>query len=489
LSEDKTKKVDRRGFIKGAAVGGAVVAAAAAGIGGFLSQQPGAPMIVTKTVTETAVSTVAPTTATPAFQLSTAVARAIENVDAWKITKPLAVLQEWKSPPSQYSGKKEIVVGASVALTGDFAPAGGTICSEVYKEWVRRVNAKGGLLGIPVRLLTYDDGSDPATAISNFTKLIQVDKVDLLLSGFPTPIMMAVLGAVDKYNKLIFNGGSTTIKGFTEPGFSNNISTQVGAEAHLWSTYKWFDTLPSNLKPKKVAISYLESSPFNVDMAVGAYEMAKQYGYDVVLYEGYGIDTKDYTPVVQKAKSAGAEFYFGDHTTVESSTLTIKAMKELDYQPKAYWDFLTMYPIWLDPKNPDAVLKDAWYTITSSLHWTNYADPPFHDVVSWIDWYTKQMHFSAGPNWDYGNFITAPQMIEAAVQASGSLDNAALKSFIETHSFDLINGRVEFPPPWHVIKGETLGVAQILNGKEESIWPPDKVTAKGVYPRPPWNEY
>jgi branched-chain amino acid transport system substrate-binding protein len=489
LSKDASKKVDRRGFIKKAVAGGVVVAAAAAGVGYYLSQ-PSAPTATSTTGMTSAGTTSAMTTpSTLTSALSPSTQLAIENF-TWPITKPTATPQTWTSPPSQYAGKKEVVVGASIALTGSFAPAGGTIMDEVYKEWVNRVNAKGGLLSMPVRLLVYDDGSDPSTAISNYEKLITSDKVDLLLSGFPTPIMLPVFGAVDKYGKLIFNGGSTTIKGFTEPGFNNVIHCQLGAEAMYWSTYQFLATLPSDQRPKNVAISYGEFSPFTSDMARGASEMAQQYGYNVVLNEGYTIDTKDYTPTIQKAKAAGAEAYWGCHTTVDATFLTIKAMKELDYQPKVMWDFMTMYPVWLDPNNPNKVAKDAWYTLTNTLHWPTYPDPPFKDVQSWVNWYTVQKKFSAGPNWDYGNFIVAPQILEGAVQAAGTLDDATLKAFIEAHSFDCINGRVEFPPPYHLIKGETEGLAQNMNdGTLQVIWPPDKATAKAVYPRPAWNQF
>ena len=61
------------------------------------------------------------------------------------------------------------------------------------KIWAEDQNAKGGLLGRPVELVYYDDQSNPANVPPIYTKLIDVDKVDLINSGYATPIIAAAL--------------------------------------------------------------------------------------------------------------------------------------------------------------------------------------------------------------------------------------------------------------------------------------------------------
>ena len=69
------------------------------------------------------------------------------------------------------------------------------------------MNKKGGLLGRPVKLILYDDQSDPTTAASLYEKLITVDKADLLLGPYSSAIVFAVPSVTEKYHKVMVEGG------------------------------------------------------------------------------------------------------------------------------------------------------------------------------------------------------------------------------------------------------------------------------------------
>src|SRR5215813_8526841 len=78
-----------------------------------------------------------------------------------------------------------IKVGFSMALTGAVAPNGkqNLLALEMWRD---DVNVKGGLLGRPVELVYYDDQSNPNSVPGIYTKLISVDKVDLLIGPYAT---------------------------------------------------------------------------------------------------------------------------------------------------------------------------------------------------------------------------------------------------------------------------------------------------------------
>ena len=423
------------------------------------------------------------------YELSKYTKFAIDVYDTTKpITAPLAEAKEWASPPSEYAGRTEVLIGYSLPMTGVFAPAGGTQWKAIYEHWAELVNANGGLLSLPVRLIGYDDASDPTRAITNYEKLISVDKVDLLLSTFPTPSDIPVFNAIDDYGKLMINTGAATVEGITNPGFDNIVTVELAAEALTYSCFGWLNDMPLTERPTKVAISYGEFSPFTTSAGVGAREMALYYGYEVVQYEGYPLEVTDMTATVQKAKSAGAEVFLGIHTTIEASQLMVRAMKELNYQPAVYWDFYTMYPAWVDPQRPGYIHPDAYYIGSSAMHWPTWSDPPYKGVASWVDWYETAFGLDV-PNWDYGNPIGGCQVLETAVNAAGTLDSQKLMDYIETHSFNTIQGHVEFPAPYHYIRGVTQAYAQNLaDGTMQIVWPESLATGEAVYPRPPWNE-
>src|SRR5271165_4978391 len=91
-------------------------------------------------------------------------------------------------PFGQTYAADPIKVGFSMALTGAFA-GNGKAALLATQMWAEDQNAKGGLLGRPVELVYYDDQSNPSQVPGIYTKLLDVDKVDLVISGYGTTII------------------------------------------------------------------------------------------------------------------------------------------------------------------------------------------------------------------------------------------------------------------------------------------------------------
>ena len=93
-----------------------------------------------------------------------------------------------------------IRIGLSLSLTGPTAPAGKQV--QIGLEiWRDDVNQKGGLLGRPVELVYYDDQANPANAPGIYAKLINVDKVDLLIGPYSTNVIAAAMPAIIQANR------------------------------------------------------------------------------------------------------------------------------------------------------------------------------------------------------------------------------------------------------------------------------------------------
>ena len=80
--------------------------------------------------------------------------------------------------------QQPIKVGMSMPQTGPLG-AGGQAALLALRMWVDDVNAKGGMLGRKVELIAYDDQTNPALTPAIYTKLLDVDKVDLIIGGMP----------------------------------------------------------------------------------------------------------------------------------------------------------------------------------------------------------------------------------------------------------------------------------------------------------------
>src|SRR5450830_2071452 len=77
--------------------------------------------------------------------------------------------------------QEPIKIGFGMSQTGPLGPNGKSSLLAM-KIWEDDVNAKGGLLGRPVKLIYYDDQSNPSQVPGIYTKLLDIDKVDLIVS-------------------------------------------------------------------------------------------------------------------------------------------------------------------------------------------------------------------------------------------------------------------------------------------------------------------
>ena len=97
---------------------------------------------------------------------------------AWLAATALAVV----ATGATAQNKEPIKIGFGMAQTGPLGPNGKQALLGM-QIWEEETNAKGGLLGRPVKLVYYDDQSNPSTVPGIYTKLLDVDKVDLVVGG------------------------------------------------------------------------------------------------------------------------------------------------------------------------------------------------------------------------------------------------------------------------------------------------------------------
>ena len=98
-------------------------------------------------------------------------------------------------------GGEPIKIGYGISQTGGLAPNGKSALL-AQKIWEEDVNAKGGLLGRPVKLVYYDDQSNPSTVPGIYTKLMDVDKVDLVIGGYATAMLAPAMPIMMQRKKL-----------------------------------------------------------------------------------------------------------------------------------------------------------------------------------------------------------------------------------------------------------------------------------------------
>jgi len=107
----------------------------------------------------------------------------------------------WSAPAARAADP--IRIGFSIELTGPLAAVGKTGLL-AFQIWAEDVNKKGGLLGRKVELVYYDDQGNPSNVPGIYTKLIEIDKVDLLVSSYGTNLVAPAMPIVMQKNRLFF---------------------------------------------------------------------------------------------------------------------------------------------------------------------------------------------------------------------------------------------------------------------------------------------
>ena len=144
-------------------------------------------------------------------------------------------------------------IGYGIAQTGGLAPNGKSALL-AQKIWEEDINAKGGLLGRPVKLIYYDDQSNPATVPAIYQKLLDVDKVDAIIGGYGTNQLAATMPvAIQKQKMLIGLFGLAVNAEFAYPKYFSMIP--LGPSPKSAQSKGFFDiAVAQNPKPQTVAI-------------------------------------------------------------------------------------------------------------------------------------------------------------------------------------------------------------------------------------------
>lgn len=378
-------------------------------------------------------------------------------------------------PMSQASAKDAITMGFSISLTGMYAAqAAGQM--DAYQLWEETVNNRGGIhvkkygKKLPVKLVYYDDKSQPETAVRVYEKLITEDKVDVVLSPATTGIHFAVAPMAEKYKVPIVGSTAASVK-------LRDIKTE----------YFWFITacvpdrqmqalvdLLKHLKIKNIAIIYAqELFPRENLQFLDPY--VKEAGFNVLLRKDYPMGAKDLTTLLSEVKVKNPEAIIALCYVPGSFTMTTQA-QEVGLNPKLFFQLIGPAAVPFGPK-----FGPAAEGLTTMGHWSPKGKWP--GARDFYDSYVAK--FNKKP--DYLNSTlayAACQIVEQTIEKVGSLDWKKMRDYIAAHEFQTINGPMKFSGTENMRTPSMI--LQWQKGELEIIWPESTATARPLYPKPAW---
>ena len=227
--------------------------------------------------------------------------------------------------------QEPIKIGFSMALTGPLA-ANGKQALLGMKIWEEETNGKGGLIGRQVKLVYYDDQSNPSTVPGIYTKLLDVDKVDLVVSGYATNMIAPAMPVVIQKKKTFISlFGLDVNSEFNYPKYFSVIPT--GQKTKPSFTEGFFQVaMAQNPKPTTVALT-AEDAEFSKNACEGARENAKTFGVKIVYDKTFPPGTTDFSPIVRAIQASSADLVVVCSYPL-SSVGIVQAVNEANYKPK-----------------------------------------------------------------------------------------------------------------------------------------------------------
>jgi branched-chain amino acid transport system substrate-binding protein len=423
-----------------------------------------------------------------AIALALVVALIVPLVTACPTPTPTEPEEEVTPPPEeeviQPPAQDEIVIGASRDITGPQAGFQDYGFAPLYKKWADEVNAAGGInvagKMLTVRIIEYDDASDPAACTRNLEKLITEDNVDFLFGPTGTAMLYSAAPIANKYKTLLLcgEGGATTLEPLMEEmpyvfavlNYSNHFQLPVFAQ------------LMQDLGAETAYICYM------ADLHGAEYNLTAQsefflHNITVVGSTSIPISITDMNPIVEEAKALNPDI-FCMFAYPNQNMLFMNTAMALDFSPNCIligpgcnFEFFNL------------VYGPALEGVMGEGAWCRNSSP---ELAAFADELTELVGMGNQDYWGANVYYATLEYFKQAVEEAQTLDTEAILEVYRTKHFPTILGDT-----WWDIQGEAGGgllpyecysgqIGQWQNGIFEVVDEGVKRTADPIYPKAPW---
>jgi len=376
---------------------------------------------------------------------------------------------------SKGPGGNTFKIGVITSLTGSNA-AFGQAHKNGYTIALEEINAKGGLLGKQVQLDYYDDQSRPDQAVQGVSKLVDQDRVPIVLGAYSSESTRAIVPVVtQKQVPLIIP--TAVADNVMESNSPWIVRICAGSGSFATAT---LDFLKNNGDPKKLAI-VSENTNFGQANNKSMTEASKAAGLDLVDSESYQASSPDYKSLLQRVKGKNPEVIYFASYLLDASTL-MRQSEQLNLNPKYYTSAGTGFAAAEFPTMDKGAGKYAEYTFSVS-QWLPSAK--WKGSAEFDDKYFKL----AGSHPAYH----AMEAYAVLLVAAAAINNA--KSDQPQAIRDAIK-QVDLPEtPFGPVKFDARGqnqhpvlITQVQSGQYKVVWPLDAAESKPIIPAPEWSK-
>jgi branched-chain amino acid transport system substrate-binding protein len=331
-----------------------------------------------------------------------------------------------------------IKIGMSMPQTGGLA-GGGKASLLGIEIWRDDVNAKGGLLGRKVELVVYDDKSSASETPAIYSKLIDVDKVDLLFAPYATVPTAPIMPMVKQRGLLLIGN------------FSFQVNSKVGHDM-------WFNNAPWG-PPESWASSFLDiaqkaggksialltaDQEFAQNLAKTAREVATKRNMPIVFDQAYPPNTVEFSSIIRALKATKPDVVYVASYPPDSAGI-LRAVNEI-----GIGDNVKVFGGGMVGLQFGAVMENLGSLLNGVVNYNSWLPEKsmyFEGTKEFFETYTKR---AVEAKVDPLGYYLAPfgyasgQLVEQAIKAVGSLDQKAIAKYLRESTHKTIVGPIAF---------------------------------------------
>jgi branched-chain amino acid transport system substrate-binding protein len=403
-----------------------------------------------------------------------------------KVLKAGAALAAASALPGRaFAQAGPVKIGMSMPQTGSLG-AGGQAALVALRLWVDDVNQRGGLLGRKVELIAYDDQTNPANTPGIYTKLLDVDKVDLLIAPYGTVPTAPIMPLVKQRGLLLMGNFSFQVNAKVQHDMWFNNSPWNDASS--WSD--GFIRAGQKAGAKSIAILAADQE-FAQNLANGARDLAKKANIKSVYDQNYPPATTDFSSLIRGIRAARPEMVFV-MSYPNDSVAIIRAVNEIGVGSTVQVFGGGMVGLQFTP-----IMTSLGSLLNGVLNYNSYVPGmKYPGIEDFLARYAKR---AAEAKVDPLGFYLPPfnyaigQMLEQAVNATKSLEHKRLADYLRKSEMKTVVGPIRYDKmgEWanpRVVQAQFRGVSDKdmeqfrKPDKQVVIYPDDYKTGEVITP-------
>lgn len=334
--------------------------------------------------------------------------------------------------------QQPIKIGMSMAQTGGLA-GGGKASLLGIEVWRDNVNARGGLLGRKVELVVYDDKSSASETPAIYSKLLDVDKVDILFAPYATVPTAPLMPLVKQRGMLLMGNFSFQVN--SKVGHDMWFNNAPWGPADSWAST--FLDIGQKAGGKTIALLAADQE-FAQNLAKTAREVATKLGMKIVFDQAYPPSTVEFSGILRALKAAKPDIVYVASYPPDSAGI-LRGVNEI-----GIGDNVKLFGGGMVGLQFGTVMENLGSLLNGVVNYNTWLPEPamYHEgTKAFFETYTKR---AVEAKVDPLGYYLAPygyangQMIEQAIKAVGSLDQKALAKYLRENTHKTIVGSITF---------------------------------------------